>query len=100
MKTPPATASAAAWPPAAAAPGRRINWFKYAPPQRFHALAGRLIPWFAVAAMLLPVAGLVLGLGVPAVAAGAGEGPLQGLRATGSSRAAAKDLQAAAATTR
>lgn len=64
MKTPPATASAAAWPPAAAAPGRRINWFKYAPPQRFHALAGRLIPWFAVAAALLAVAGLVLGLGI------------------------------------
>jgi heme exporter protein C len=44
-------------------PGRsRINWFRYAAPMRFHALAGRMIPWFSVAAALLCVAGLVVGL--------------------------------------
>ena len=45
-------------------PRRRINWFYYAAPQRFYALAGRCIPWFAVAAVLLAAAGLVIGLGL------------------------------------
>jgi heme exporter protein C len=38
-----------------------INWFKYAAPQRFHPLAGRLVPWFMAAAVLLGVAGLYVG---------------------------------------
>jgi heme exporter protein C len=40
----------------------RINWFYYAAPQRFHALAGRLIPWCAAAALGLAGWGLWLGL--------------------------------------
>jgi len=43
-------------------PARRINWFKFAAPQNFFALAGRMIPWFALAAVLLGGFGLVLGL--------------------------------------
>jgi heme exporter protein C len=39
-----------------------INWFKYAAPQRFYALAGRMLPWFAAAAAVLGAVGLYLGL--------------------------------------
>jgi heme exporter protein C len=39
-----------------------INWFKYAAPQRFYPLAGRAVPWFGAAAVLLGLAGLVIGL--------------------------------------
>ena len=38
-----------------------MNLFAYAAPQRFYALAGRLIPWFAVSAALLCLVGLWLG---------------------------------------
>jgi heme exporter protein C len=41
-----------------------MNWFYYAAPQRFYALAGRALPWFGVLAVLLGVAGLVIGLAV------------------------------------
>lgn len=47
--------------PAAAFPRSRINWFKYAAPQTFFPLAGRLAPWFAVSAAVLGVAGLYTG---------------------------------------
>ncbi len=40
----------------------RINWFKYAAPQRFYPIAGRLIPGFTVTAALLALTGLYLGL--------------------------------------
>lgn len=40
----------------------RNRWMHYAAPQHFHALAGRLVPWFAAAAALLAVAGLWTGL--------------------------------------
>ena len=43
---------------------QRINWFKYAAPQRLYPLAGAAIPWFVAAAVLLTVAGLVIGLGI------------------------------------
>ncbi|MEI7565343.1 MAG: heme ABC transporter permease [Burkholderiaceae bacterium] len=43
-------------------PLRNINWFKYAAPQPFYGLAGKLIPWFAVGALILGVAGLCVGL--------------------------------------
>ena len=46
-----------------AAGKRRVNWFYYAAPMRFHALAGRLVPAFALLAALLGVAGLALGFG-------------------------------------
>jgi heme exporter protein C len=39
-----------------------INWFKYASPASFYPLAGKLIPWFAWAALLLTAAGLYIGL--------------------------------------
>jgi heme exporter protein C len=42
----------------------RINWFYYAAPQRFHALAGKLVPWFGAAALALAAYGLWMGLGV------------------------------------
>lgn len=38
------------------------NWFRYAAPQRFYILAGRCVPWFGAAAVLLAVAGLWVGL--------------------------------------
>jgi heme exporter protein C len=38
-----------------------INWFKYSAPTSFYGLAGRLVPWFAVASALLFVAGLYTG---------------------------------------
>jgi len=41
---------------------RRVNWFKYAAPQTFYLLAGRAVPWFAIAAVVLTAAGLYLGL--------------------------------------
>src|SRR6185295_17971 len=37
------------------------NWFKYSSPQVFHPLAGRLIPWFAAAALGLSGIGLYMG---------------------------------------
>lgn len=40
----------------------RINWFYFAAPQRFYALAGRLVPWCASAAVLLAAYGLWMGL--------------------------------------
>ena len=45
-------------------PVSRINWFKYAAPQSFFPLAGRMVPWFALAALLFCGAGLYLGLWV------------------------------------
>ena len=39
-----------------------VNWFKYAAPQAFYPVAGRLIPWFAAAGTLLALAGLYIGL--------------------------------------
>ena len=36
----------------------RINWFKYASPTTFYPLAGKLIPWFSVAAAVLISIGL------------------------------------------
>ena len=40
----------------------RINWFHYAAPQRFHALAGAALPWFKALAVVLGITGLVIGL--------------------------------------
>src|SRR6266850_2949650 len=38
-----------------------INWFKYSSPQALHPLAGRMIPWFAAAALGLIGVGLYIG---------------------------------------
>src|SRR5712671_5884606 len=40
---------------------RKINWYKYSSPANFYPLAGKLIPWFAIPAALLFVAGLYVG---------------------------------------
>jgi len=37
-------------------------WFKFSSPATFYPLAGKMIPWFAGAAALLTLAGLVIGL--------------------------------------
>jgi len=50
-----------------------INWFKYAAPQRFYALAGHIVPWCSALAVLLTVAGLYLGLWVAPVDAQQGD---------------------------
>jgi len=41
---------------------RLINWFKYASPQSFYPLAGKMIPWFAALAVVFGLAGLYLGM--------------------------------------
>ncbi len=38
-----------------------FNWFRYASPQTFYPLAGRMIPWFAGAAAVFAIAGLYVG---------------------------------------
>jgi len=38
-----------------------INWFKYASPATFYPLAGRLVPWFFIAAVLFAVPGIYVG---------------------------------------
>lgn len=50
-----------AYPPAAA-PG--AGWLRYASPAMFYPLAGRMIPWLALAAALFAAAGLYVGLAV------------------------------------
>jgi heme exporter protein C len=39
----------------------KLNWFKYASPATFYPLAGKLIPWFSLAAAGLVLVGLYLG---------------------------------------
>jgi heme exporter protein C len=39
----------------------QINWFKYASPQHFYSLAGKLIPWIGAIALVLSVVGLYIG---------------------------------------
>ncbi len=55
------------------AAGNRFGLFKYAAPQSFYPLAGRLIPWFAAAALLFGVAGLYVGFFVAPTDAQQGE---------------------------
>jgi heme exporter protein C len=50
-----------------------MNWFWYASPQKFYPLAGRMAPWFAVAAALLAAAGLYTGFFVAPTDAQQGE---------------------------
>lgn len=40
----------------------RINWFKYAAPQRFYALSGKLIPYCVAISIITAVIGLTIGL--------------------------------------
>jgi heme exporter protein C len=39
-----------------------INWFKYAAPQRFYALSGKLIPYCVAIAVIAAIVGLSIGL--------------------------------------
>ena len=41
-----------------------LSWMTYAAPSRFYALAGRLVPWFWAAAVLLSLAGLWIGFAI------------------------------------
>ena len=50
-----------------------MNWFRYASPSTFHPLAGRLIPWFGIAAALLAAIGAWLAFAVAPVDAQQGE---------------------------
>ena len=54
-------------------PFSEINWFKYAAPQRFYPLAGQVIPWCGVLAVLLTLLGLALGLLIAPVDAQQGD---------------------------
>lgn len=40
---------------------QKLNFFTFAAPARFYALAGAMLPWFWVAALLLSVVGLYIG---------------------------------------
>ena len=53
---------------------RSINWFKFASPQAFYPLAGRMIPWFWAAAALFGIAGLYVGFLLAPTDAQQGEG--------------------------
>ena len=53
---------------------RLINWFKFASPQAFYPLAGKMIPWFWALAAAFGVAGLYLGFLVAPTDAQQGEG--------------------------
>jgi heme exporter protein C len=49
------------------------NWFKYSSPQSFYPLAGRMVPWFAMAAAVLAAVGLYIGFFVAPTDAQQGE---------------------------
>lgn len=51
-----------------------INWFKFASPQSFYPLAGKMIPWFWALAALFTVAGLWISFFVAPTDATQGEG--------------------------
>ena len=51
-----------------------IHWFKYAAPQNFYFLAGKLWPWFAALATILMAVGLWIGFFVAPVDAQQGQG--------------------------
>lgn len=53
---------------------RSINWFRFASPQNFYPLAGRLIPYFATLAVVFGLAGLYVGFFVAPTDAQQGEG--------------------------
>ena len=53
---------------------RRINWLKYASPQTFYPLAGKMIPWFSWAAVALIAIGLYISFFLAPTDAQQGEG--------------------------
>ncbi|ODV10810.1 MAG: heme ABC transporter permease [Rubrivivax sp. SCN 70-15] len=42
----------------------RLRWSTFAAPSRFYRLAGKLVPWFWIAAILLSLAGLYVGFAI------------------------------------
>ncbi len=53
---------------------RLINWFKYASPQSFYPVAGKMIPWFVALATVFGIAGLWIGMAVAPTDFQQGEG--------------------------
>ena len=53
---------------------RIINWFKFASPQTFYPLAGKMIPWFWALTAVFGLAGLYIGFFVAPTDAQQGEG--------------------------
>ena len=53
---------------------RLINWFRFASPQAFYPLAGKMIPWFWALAAIFGIAGLYVGFLVAPTDAQQGEG--------------------------
>ena len=53
---------------------RVIHWFKFASPQGFYFLAGRMWPWFAVLSAILMVVGLWISFFVAFIATFAARG--------------------------
>ena len=51
-----------------------INWYKFSSPATFYPLAGKLIPWFAAATILLAAVGLWISFFVAPTDAQQGEG--------------------------
>ena len=51
-----------------------INWFKFASPQSFYPLAGKMIPWFWALAAGFTIAGLWISFFVAPTDATQGEG--------------------------
>ncbi len=47
--------------PIGARESHRIHWYKYASPQTFFPIAGKLIPWFSAIALVLGVIGVYVG---------------------------------------
>jgi heme exporter protein C len=41
-----------------------MSWYRFSSPATFYPLAGRMIPWFTLAAVLLTIAGLYIGLSI------------------------------------
>ena len=41
-----------------------MHWYRYSSPASFYPIAGAMIPWFAWAAAILTVIGLVIGLSI------------------------------------
>jgi heme exporter protein C len=50
-----------------------INWFKYSSPATFYPLAGKLVPWFMIAAALFAIGGLYISFFVAPTDAQQGE---------------------------
>jgi heme exporter protein C len=50
-----------------------INWFKYSSPQTFYPLAGKMVPWFVAAAVVLAAVGLYISFFVAPTDATQGE---------------------------